>query len=192
MSFLKFIKSAVTGSEEPKYEVVKKTDDFEIRSYPETQWVTLKLSGKLPDEFGREEFHRLFGYINGQNESGASMDMTAPVLFQVSTEEGKERDYTVSFFLSSSLNDPPKPIDPDMYLVKSPSREVFVRTFGGFAKDADWKKEFESLKSKLENPAEADLLSFCRAGFDPPFKPFGRRNEVWVFKKQMSVSDVAE
>ncbi|XP_022253598.1 heme-binding protein 1-like [Limulus polyphemus] len=154
MSFLKFIKSAITGSEEPKFEVVNKCDDFEIRSYPETQWLTLKLSGKLPDEFGREDFHRLFGYINGQNESGN-------ILFSY-------------------------------HLVLQLKIQYSIRTFGGFAKDADWKKEFEYLKSKLENPEEADLSSFCRAGFDPPFKPFGRRNEVWVFKTQTVVPDVAE
>lgn len=55
------------------------------------------------------------------------------------------------------------------------------------AKDADWKREFEFLKSKIENHDDIDLSEYHRAGYDPPFKPFNRRNEVWIVKKSMSV-----
>lgn len=181
MAFLKFVKGAIVGTEQPKFEVLTKTDDFELRSYADCQWVSLSISGKTPDEFGREDFRKLLDYINGKNETGLSIEMTSPVVFNIKPEEDK--DYSVSFFLPAKLENPPNPSDPDLSLYTTSAREIYVRTFGGMAKDVDWKREFEFLKSKLENPADADFSSYQRAGYDPPFKPFNRRNEVWIVKQ---------
>ncbi|GFY36026.1 heme-binding protein 1 [Trichonephila clavipes] len=72
---------------------------------------------------------------------------------------------------------------------ESMAHSVTVKTFGGIAKDVDWKREFEALKSKIDNPDDVDLSEYHRAGYDPPFKPFNRRNEVWIVKKTSSVVD---
>uniref|UniRef100_A0A2L2Y5V6 Heme-binding protein 1 n=1 Tax=Parasteatoda tepidariorum TaxID=114398 RepID=A0A2L2Y5V6_PARTP len=189
MAFLKYMKGAIVGSEQPKYEVISKTDDYELRSYPECQWVTLSIHDKTPDDFSRDDFRRLFDYISGKNEASLSIDMTVPVVYHVSPVEEKAKDYSVSFFLPSKLESPPNPLDNDLALSETGAREMYVRTFGGMAKDADWKKEFETLKSKIENPDDVDLSEYHRAGYDPPFKPFNRRNEVWIVKKTSSVVD---
>ncbi|GIY96956.1 heme-binding protein 1, partial [Caerostris extrusa] len=159
MAFLKYMKGAIVGNEEPKFEVLSKTDDYELRSYTECRWVTLSIHDKTPEEFSRDEFKRLFDYINGKNETGISIEMTIPMVYHI-------------------LN--------LLYLKLAP-REIYVRTFGGMAKDADWKREFDALKAKLENPDDVDLSEYHRAAYDPPFKPFNRRNEVWVVKKTSSV-----
>ncbi|XP_076347824.1 heme-binding protein 1-like isoform X2 [Tachypleus tridentatus] len=183
MSFLRAVRKAMAGvREEPKFEVVNKYDGYEIRSYPETVWITLKITGKTHAECGRPEFSRLLGYINGNNETGVSLPMTSPVVFRVSFEESK--DLTVSLFLSPSVEDPPKPKDSDMSLFQAPAGQLFVRTFSGFASDAEWKKEFEQLQSELEDPEEAVTSFYYRSAFDPPFKMVGRRNEVWIARKK--------
>ncbi|XP_022236542.1 heme-binding protein 1-like, partial [Limulus polyphemus] len=125
MSFLRAVRKAMAGErEEPKFEVVKKYDDHDIRSYPETVWISLKVTGKTHAECGRPEFSRLLGYINGNNETGASLAMTSPVVFRVSFEETEE--LTMSLFLSSSVADPPKPKDPDVSFFRAPAGQLFV------------------------------------------------------------------
>ncbi|GIY78584.1 heme-binding protein 1 [Caerostris darwini] len=99
MAFLKYMKGAIVGNEEPKFEVLSKTDDYELRSYTECRWVTLSIHDKTPEEFSRDEFKRLFDYINGKNETGISIEMTIPMVYHVSPVEEKAKDYSVSFFL---------------------------------------------------------------------------------------------
>lgn len=61
---------------------------------------------------------------------------------------------------------------------------VFLhRQFGGYAKEVDYVNYAAKLSSALGNEAlyHKDFY-FCN-GYDPPMKPYGRRNEVWLLKK---------
>lgn len=183
MAFLKLVKSAVVGNEVAKFTLVAKHADYETRDYDESSWACLSLSGKLPEEFGRPDFQRLFSYINCENEKSLSMDMTKPVLTKVYTDETKQRDFEVSFYISPSVGTAPKASDSGIKIHKHPAQQVYVRVFSGMAKGEDWTREYECLLSKLNNKDELELSYYYRAGYDPPFKPFNRRNEIWVVKK---------
>jgi len=63
---------------------------------------------------------------------------------------------------------------------------AFVRKFGGYAKDADWTEQRDSLIKELRTREDADTIdfdSYYRQGFDAPHKFWGRKNEVFVTKK---------
>lgn len=55
------------------------------------------------------------------------MDMTVPLVTHVSPVEEKAKDYSVSFFLPASLENPPNPTDTDLALSETGPREIYVR-----------------------------------------------------------------
>lgn len=60
---------------------------------------------------------------------------------------------------------------------------LWLRQFGGYAKEADYIAQAAQLRAALEGSAtfRSDMY-FC-TGYDPPMKPYGRRNEVWLVKQ---------
>ena len=66
--------SAVMALEEPKYTIIKQTNDYEIRKYDDRLAVeTLEGSGE------NRAFSLLFKYISGANELNSKVAMTIPV-----------------------------------------------------------------------------------------------------------------
>ncbi len=64
----------------------------------------------------------------------------------------------------------------------------FERVFGGFASDQVFKEETSKLRESLSQVKNQDIKVdegrvVCIA-YDPPFKLFGRRNEVLVIAKE--------
>uniref|UniRef100_A0A8C5P040 Heme-binding protein 1 n=1 Tax=Jaculus jaculus TaxID=51337 RepID=A0A8C5P040_JACJA len=55
--------------------------------------------------------------------------------------------------------------------------------FGGYAKETDYITHANQLRTALEGtPATYQSDVFFCTGYDPPMKPYGRRNEVWLVK----------
>ena len=79
---------------------------------------------------------------------------------------------------------PPEPLDPEVKIVRSSERVVFVKEFGGFAMQ-DWVliREAETFRSELgERIDEVELGHFWAATYDSPVKFWNRKNEV-AFEK---------
>lgn len=57
------------------------------------------------------------------------------------------------------------------------------RQFGGYAKEADYVSHAAKLKAALGSDAAYHKDSYLCNGYDPPMKPYGRRNEVWFVKE---------
>lgn len=77
------------------------------------------------------------------------------------------------------LTPPPTPTVEDVYIYQHPEQIIYAKRFGGFAKEADWKRE------------SAQLLEICKemsvnrdevisASYDLPMKLLNRHNEVLV------------
>ena len=83
------------------------------------------------------------------------------------------------FYIAKESN-PPEPMDPEVKLMNSEERTVFVKQFGGFAmQDFVWIKEAENFRLQLQaRSVNADFHSLWTAGYDPPWKVINRRNEV--------------
>lgn len=57
------------------------------------------------------------------------------------------------------------------------------RQFGGYAKEADYVSYAAKLKGALGSDAAYRKDFYLCNGYDPPMKPYGRRNEVWFVKE---------
>lgn len=74
----------------------------------------------------------------------------------------------------------------NLYLIKN---YLSLRTYGGFTNDRVTQQEHVNLYSSLieDDKALVDPNgSYFYAGYDPPFKLFFRRNEIWAFRKAES------
>jgi len=174
------------GLECPKFTVEKTTKEYELRMYPTSSWVSTNIVGMDYDKATSEGFHRLFDYISGANELNMKIDMTAPVTTRVIPGPGPacESNFTVSFFVPFKYQEnPPKPTSPDVFISSLPEFEAYVRSFKGFAGQDEYLKEAATLAADLSNATISHHTDFFyTAGYDSPFKPFNRHNEVWYFK----------
>ena len=65
--------------EETKYQVIKKSGNFEVRSYPKMLIASLVRRGKR-DSALRSAFPYLARYIGGKDREGGAISMTVPVM----------------------------------------------------------------------------------------------------------------
>ncbi|XP_070782102.1 heme-binding protein 2 [Enoplosus armatus] len=178
-----------TGLQNPKYTAdEKKGQDYEIRTYHDTKWVSTTLSGMEWDAAMNAGFRRLFSYIQGNNHNKVKVDMTAPVTCRVDPGAGPacESQFTVSFFIPEEHQDnPPEPSDPEVFVEYRKEFTAYVRTYGGFSKENLKREELVKLLESLQRDGVPYVdKPFYAAGYDSPFKLTNRRNEVWVLKKE--------
>ncbi|RDZ52667.1 SOUL heme-binding protein [Haloferax sp. Atlit-4N] len=185
------------GTERVPYKTVERIDGVELRRYPETIRVRTTASN------GREAFFRLFNYIDGANEGGTSVSMTAPVETGTDTsatgdgatktgesismtapvETTRADDATMSFFLPATYTPEtaPEPTNDDVELVVDPPRTLAVRRFSWWAPRIRVSLNERTLRKTLahagiEPTGEPRLLRY-----DAPFTPpWLRTNEVVV------------
>jgi len=139
-----------------------------------------------------KSFMKLFGYITGTNEESAKISMTVPVSTRVTQGESDQGQRItkeeMGFYVPEQFQDKtPQPMpDHDVAIKIRPEMVAYVRQFGGFAKDADWKEQKDALRKSLETREDFEQIDFeeyFRQGFDAPYKFWNRKNEVFFIKK---------
>jgi DNA gyrase inhibitor GyrI len=177
--------------EQPKYDVRLKDGDFEIRRYAPYIVAEVVVSGDQGQTV-QKGFRKLAGYIFGGNAGRATIAMTAPV---AQTPEGEkiamtspvtqspaaEGRWTVQFMMPAAytLNNLPKPNDPDIHFRVEPARDMAVLHFSGVAREPSYREKTSALKSWATAKGLAVRGSAVLAQYDPPWTPwFMRRNEV--------------
>merc|ERR1712029_229000 len=202
--------------EQVPYEVIQKFEGYEERRYPSVnfacteleytpdlesssswslekvlKWVTNKKSWKEKPE--SKMFVKLFRYIAGVNKDGQEIEMTVPVISKMSPMEDNKMKKEMCFYITKEFQEnPPQPIDDEIYIKKSTERVVFVKTFGGYAmRDIVWVDNAAAFREELSDRAD-ELVdgSFYTAGYDIPMKFWNRRNEVMFEKKNNEVDIV--
>lgn len=179
--------------EEPEFEVLASTDDYDIRRYSPYIVAEVDVPGDQRTAGGRA-FRVLAGYIFGDNvpaqkmamtapvESaprGVKMNMTAPVEAVATDSEG----YTYAFVMERkySMDSLPKPNNPNVRLVERPARVMAVRRFSGRANATSFEQRRRALLAALERDAIATLGPAALAQYNAPYTPgILRRNEVLV------------
>jgi hypothetical protein len=190
--------------EEPEYEVVATTDDYEIRRYEPF----IVAETEIPGEFGsagNDAFRILAGYIFGRNRSSAvtstvtrqsaeetsvRMAMTAPVVSTAPNLDPQET-HVYGFVMPAEydLESLPIPLDPRVNIRTMPARIVAVRRYSG-----RWNlKGYEANETALRDALKRDGLlvkgepTFAR--YNAPYTPwFMRRNEV-IFEIEPYLSE---
>merc|ERR1712241_332531 len=204
--------------EQVPYEVLTKYNGYEERRYPSVNYACTEMTYDAPDDEDSEEwglekvmrwmtnkkswkerpqskmFMRLFRYIAGVNKESQEIEMTVPVWSKkvVNKEDGKITKDMCFYITKEFQSNPPEPTDPEVKILKSKERIVFVKQFGGYAmQDSVWMKEAEKFKEELADRInEVDLSNFWTAGYDSPMKFWNRRNEVAFQKINVSSQDI--
>lgn len=181
--------------EEPAFDVLHSTEDYEIRRYAPYIVAEVDVEGEL-NKVGGDAFRILAGYIFGKNEPGTKMSMTAPVTSQpagermqmtspvISDAPDSGRDsYTFAFVMESrySMETLPKPIDPRIRIVEKPAQVLAARRYSGRWSDKNFRKHEAALLAALQLDAVEMLGEIYLARYNSPFTPwFLRRNELLV------------
>ncbi|EFX64407.1 hypothetical protein DAPPUDRAFT_334226 [Daphnia pulex] len=168
------------------YTVLRKEKEYEERLYPAQKWVKTQTESISKDSASSAMFWKLFNYISGQNDKKTKVPMTAPVSVFIEPGSGPncESTFTMAFNVPAAFqDDTPQPTESDVTIEERPEFKVLARTYGGFSNDRVTQQERQNLFDSL---AEEDkqLVNqtgpYYYAGYDPPFKLFYRRNEVWM------------
>ncbi|MBE0678301.1 MAG: heme-binding protein [Bacteroidales bacterium] len=170
-----FTTMAFAETEKQKYRVVRSGKEFEVRFYPSAILATVYSDARNYRELAYPGFRKLAGYIFGGNESETKISMTSPVHMDMNTA-------SMSFVMPSSFSEEnlPMPDDPGVKIERTDDVYVAVIRFGGYASDKDIRLYSEKLRSLLEVQGIKWYGNFRYLGYNPPFQPFGRKNEIIV------------
>jgi len=163
---------ATRGVERVPYTRVGEIDGVELRRYPET----VRVRTTAPSQ--GTAFRRLFRYIDGSNEGGAEVSMTAPV-----ETDDAEGGVTMSFFLPSSYTPEtaPEPTNDAVELVVDAPRTMAVLTFSWWTPALRVRQKERELQSVLDDAGIETISEPVLWRYDAPFTPpFRRTNEVLV------------
>lgn len=161
--------------EKPKYQVLEREGEIEIRQYPALRVAEIKRSGNRSNAV-RNAFSPLASYIFAKKREGEKISMTAPV-----TQQKTGSDWTVQFIMPSQykLSDLPKPDNAEVRLREIPAKKRVAIQFSGKQTDellASKEKQLRAwLKTKGITPKGQPIYAY----YNDPFTPgFMRRNEV--------------
>ncbi|GBF95219.1 hypothetical protein Rsub_07934 [Raphidocelis subcapitata] len=170
----------------PRFSIKKNLTDLgiELRRYPAAKWASTKIEGSSYDKAVATGFWRLFKYISGNNADGAKVEMAAPVTVKVLAGQGPacKDTFTVSFFVPfAHQSNPPKPSDESVFIESRPAADVYVASFGGWARGSTYLDHAADTAKALEGEGiETAGGFFWTAGYDSPFRLTSRHNEVWI------------
>ena len=155
--------------EEANYEVVKESQKYEIRKYPDRLVIeTNSIKGN--------GFRKLFNYISGNNEKNQEIKMTVPV-----TQEIKNGNMTMQFYLPSKFNkdNVPKPSNSEIKVLTIEGGYYAAIKYSGRSSDKNFLKNKDILEKELKQDNIIILSPPIRASYNSPFTlPMLKRNEV--------------
>ena len=135
--------------EEPKYQILKSNNNYEIREYNDRLAVEVTYSN---EDSG---FRYLFNYISGENTTSEKVSMTVPVTQSVKidmtapvTQSKKDGKLVMQFYLPSkfTINTAPKPTNRKVSLVVLEGDIYAVIKYSGRATDKNFQKHYKELK----------------------------------------------
>ncbi|KAK4325250.1 hypothetical protein Pmani_004208 [Petrolisthes manimaculis] len=184
---LKGIRAAFGDVEMAPYTVLVEREGYEERLYPARKWACTTMKGSSLKELMTPMFRILFNYISGKNSPNVRVDMTSPVVTYVEPDPTTRgpATMTMSFLVPGDhQHNPPDPGHKSIFIENRPSITVLVRQFGGYFNDEVLTREVKALTDSVKKQDEKGVIydKYYVAGYDPPFKLIGRRNEIWFIK----------
>jgi hypothetical protein len=178
-------------TETPKYSVIQKHNEIEIRQYPATIQAEVAIDERQYQAAIEKGFDVLAGYIFGNNISKQKIEMTTPVQASQSekiamttpvTVRG-ESSFTVAFIMPSAytLETLPQPKDSRVHFRLIPARSLAAIRFSGYFQQDTIQKNKQRLSQWLQEQGIETEGEFIVAGYNPPWVPgFLARNEVLI------------
>lgn len=178
-------------AETPKYAVIKKQKEIEIRQYPAYIQAEVVVDEKQYKSAIEKGFDVLAGYIFGNNVSKQKIEMTTPV--QASRSEKiamttpvtvtGASSITVAFIMPSAytLETLPQPKDSRVQFKLLPARTMAAIRFSGFFRQDMILKNKQLLGDWLKGQGIVTEGDYIVAGYNPPWVPgFLAHNEVMI------------
>jgi hypothetical protein len=178
-------------TETPRYKVIEKHNEIEIREYAGYIQAEVDVTERDYKNAIEKGFGVLAGYIFGNNISRQKIEMTTPVKVAESekiamttpvTVKGGDV-FTVAFIMPSEyrLETLPVPKDGRIRLNPMPAHRMAAIRFSGYFNPVTIQKNKERLTQWLEEQAHKTEGDFIVAGYNPPWVPgFLARNEVMI------------
>ncbi len=183
--------------EEPAFQIVKQSGDFEVRRYAPMIVAETLVDGEMGSA-SNDGFRVIAGYIFGNNVSvkgpgNEKVAMTAPVTMEAAPEkiamtapvttEPEGSRFRMHFVMPSqyTMATLPRPKDDRVKLREVPGQTMAVVRFSGFSGEGKVREKTDELLAwvKAEGLQPAGTPQLAR--YDPPWiLPFFRRNEVMV------------
>jgi hypothetical protein len=181
--------------EEPKYEVIRKIDNVELRQYAPYVVAEVVLDAKA-EEAGNRAFPILAGYIFGKNKGEKKFAMTAPVTQSAApvklemtapvTQASVPGGMQVQFVLPANvtLESAPEPLDPRVQLRLVPASQLAAIRYSGTWSQSNYDEHLAKLQSILGSAGVSTQGQPVLARYNGPMTPwFMRRNEIWLALK---------
>lgn len=178
-------------TETPKYSIIKKQKEIELREYPAYIQAEVSIVEKDYRSAIERGFGFLAGYIFGNNISRQKIEMTTPVQVSQSqkiamttpvTVTGKDQ-FTVAFVMPSefTLDTLPLPLDNRIRFHQKPVHHMAAIRFSGYFQEESIEKNKARLNQWLQKEGLETEGDFVVAGYNPPWVPgFLARNEVLI------------
>jgi len=178
-------------TESPKYSVIRKQKEIEIRQYSGHIQAEVGVVAKDYKSAIEKGFNVLSGYIFGNNVSKQKIEMTTPVQASQSqriamttpvTVTGHD-SFTVAFIMPSeyTLETLPLPKDKSIHFTPTPVHQMAAIRFSGYFQKENIHKYKQRLNLWLEEQGLETEGDFIVAGYNPPWIPgFLARNEVLI------------
>ena len=193
---LTFMGNAMAKSE-PKFELLEKSDAFELRQYDSIIIAEVLVDGDM-DEASGKGFRLLADYIFGNNisQSGqkAKIAMTAPVTLKPQSEKiamtapvsikADAQQWRVHFVMPAeyTMETLPKPNNSQVKIREISGRKVAVIRFSGLVNEEKTAQKTKELQDWMASKKLEALNSEPElARYNPPWTlPFLRRNEIII------------
>lgn len=180
------------ASEEPKYSVESKTENYEIRKYDSVIVAETKIDSEF-EGAGSQAFQILADYIFGGNKSKTKISMTAPVSQQAASEKiamtapvsqvKAGSGFLIQFTMprTFTLETLPVPNDERVRIRKIPERRLAVFRYTGTWSEQRYNDKLKEFIAVLKQDGVPTAGEPVFARYNPPFMPsFLRRNEIWL------------
>ncbi|XP_010254287.1 PREDICTED: uncharacterized protein LOC104595304 [Nelumbo nucifera] len=171
--------------ETPKYQILKRTANYEVRKY--SPFIVVEAKGdKLSGSSG---FNDVAGYIFGKNSSMEKIPMTTPVFTQAFDADLSKVSIQIVLPLEKDLSSLPDPNKEALSLRKVEGSIVAVLKFSGKPTEDIVRRKEEALRSALLSdgfrPKEGCLL----ARYNDPGRTwsFIMRNEVLIWLEDFTM-----
>ena len=188
-------------TQSPKYEVLSKAGDLELRRYETYVTASVRVSAAGYNEAVNTGFGLLAGYIFGNNTASGTIPMTAPVTLApvsgtkiamtapVTSERLRARhmgpaaplctvscagEYVVSFSMPAqfaSVEDLPVPVDPRVKLETVGAHTAAAVRFGGYLTEKSAAEARERLEAWMAEQGLTPAGEPVSAQYDAPWKP---------------------
>ena len=178
-------------TETPKYSVIKKQEEIELRQYSGYIQAQVDVFANGYKSAIEKGFNVLAGFIFGNNVSQQRIEMTVPVQASQSqkiamttpvTVTGNDF-FTVAFIMPSeyTLQTLPIPKDDRIHFTLISTHQMAAIRFSGYFRQENIRKNKERLILWLKEQGLEMEGDFIIAGYNPPWIPgFLARNEVLI------------